>query len=355
MDRRRRAFALMIAMITVAVVFAAAISLSLLTRASVVESGALSRALEHELAARTAASRAVAGVVGESVGASGEVAPEAPGASDAPEIDTDELPEMPEFLREFLEGMIDDESPEEGEPEPEPEPVTPTSTRNATRHLATRGLPVAPIAVEVDGATYEVRLLDAANRFNLNRATLEELESIARAAGADPLTTAAVAAQIVDYRDEDDFVTPRGAEREDYARRNLEIRNGPFLSVDELGFMPSMTPGLLRDLRPLVTVFGDGRLHAPSVPDAILRALPGMTDEAATRIIALREAGRLDAESLKGALPGFAPELAERFRFKPSPLIRVLVRRADAPGPEFEGLAVISSGAGVQWASFGVR
>jgi hypothetical protein len=353
MDRHRRAFALMIAMIAVAAVFAAAMSLSLLTRASVVESGALSRALEQELAARTAASRAVAGIVGEGVTASGEAAPDAPSAGDAPEVETDEMPEMPEFLREFLEGMIDEETPEEGDPEPAP--VTPTSTRNAQRYLAARGLPDAPVVVEVSGAAFEVRLLDAASRINLNRATLEELEALARAAGAEPLTAASVAAEIIDYRDEDDFVTPRGAEREDYSRRNLQIRNAALLSVDELGYLPSMTPTLLRNLRPLVTVLGDGKLHAPSVPETILRALPGMTSDSASRIISLRNAGRLDADSLEKALPGFAPELVERFRFRPSPLLRVIVRRADAPGPTFEGLAAISPSAGVQWASFGVR
>jgi len=333
--------------------FAAAMSLSLRSRAAVVESGALERALAGEFDARTAATRVVQGIVGEQVSASGEVSPDAPGGdASSPEVDTDELPEMPEFMREFLEGMLEQDDDEGGEAEAA-EPVRATSTQRATRFLAARGLPAAAVRVELPGGVHEVRVRDASSVIDLNRAAIEELEGLVLAVGGERGLARRVAAEIVDYRDGDDFVTPLGAERAAYELRGLTIRNGPLRSVEELGYLPSMTPELLRALRPVVTVMGDGRLHAASVPEAVLLALPGMTTDSARRIVSLRESGRLDAETLETALSGFSRDLAERFRFEPSPALRVDVRRVDGMGAAFTGLAVVTPSEGVQWASFG--
>lgn len=352
MDRHRRAFALMIAIVTVAAVFAAAVSISVIVRASVVESGALSRAIEQEFAARTAAARVIAGVVGEGVGARGEVAPSGPEPDGkAPTLDTDELPEMPEFMREFLEGMLEDEAQDGEASEPEPAP-RPTSQRNASRYLTARGLPTRPVSVQVGDATFRVRMTDAVSRVSLNAAEDEELQRLFLAAGASPGLARTLAAELIDYRDADDFLTPFGAESDAYTRRGMTIRNAPLTVTDELLFLPSMPPELLDAVRPLATTGGNGRLHAPTVPEAVLRCLPGMTPEAAAQIIALRESGRLDADSLRGALPLFAGDLFARFQFQPSPILRVEVRREDAPGPLYEGLAVVSPSAGVQWVRF---
>ena len=60
------------------------------------------------------------------------------------------------------------------------------------------------------------------------------------------------------------------------------------------------------------------------------------------------------AESLRDALPLFADELAGRLGMAVSEALRVSVRRQDAPGPVFTGVAVISADEGVQWIRFGM-
>ncbi len=351
MDRRRSAFALITALVTASAVFAAALTLAALSRAAVIESGALSRALESELRARTAAARAVAGVVGESITASGDVAPDDPSSPDGPTVDTDDLPEMPEFLREFLEGMLDEEPEEENtEGAPQNESRSARSTERASAHLKARGLPPTAVRVEVDGAQFNVSITDALGLINLNKADAEILENLFTIAGAEPIIASALAAQLIDYRDEDDFTTPRGAEARDYLRRGFTISNAPLESPRELLYLPDMTPALFRAVEPLVTTAGDGKLHAPSAPEAAMAAIPGVGESGARAIAALRESGSLDADSLQDALSLFAQDAASQFRFRPSPVLRVRVEPL-SPGPTFTALVAVTD-EGLRWSAF---
>jgi len=351
MGRDRRAFALMTALVTASAVFAAALSLAALSRSAVIESGALTRSIEAELRARTAAARVLAGVVGVAVTQSGEPPADNADVPDGPEIDTDELPEMPEFMREFLEEYLDEPSTEEDEDgNAVPQNQRRSSAEQSVRRLRARGLPSHGVRVEVDGVSLRVTLTDALGVVNLNLATLEELAALFEGAGAEPYAAETIAAQLIDYRDADDFVTPRGAENADYARRGLVIRNAPLAAIEELLYLSAMTPDLFSRVRPLVTVHGDGRLHAPSAPLAALAVIPGVGESGAGAIVALREAGSLDAKSLRDALSLFAGDAASRFRFEPSPLIRVRVEPEGA-GPVFTAIAAVTDD-GVRWGHF---
>jgi len=301
---------MIVALVTTAAVFAAAMSLSLASRSATVESGALSRAAEQEFGARTAATRAVLGLVGTRVTASGE---EIAGESgEAPSIDTSELPEMPEFLREFLEGHLE----EEGADSADGGGASSRSSRSkgARRSLRARGLPRDAVRVDIGGVARLVELTDALGGLDLNSASEEEFRAVLEAAGETVFAARSVAAELIDYRDQDDFLTPRGAEREAYERRGLTIKNGPLATARELLFLPSMTPGAFAAVEPYVCVGGAGRIHAPTAPAALLAALPGMTETAVREIVALRENGTLTEASLKEALPLFAKSLASRLR-----------------------------------------
>jgi len=345
---RSRAFALIVALVTTTAVFAAAMSLSLASRSATVEAGALSRALEQEFGARTAATRAVIGLLGvrtetEGGGPSGA-------SGDAPAVDTDELPEMPEFLREFLEGQLDQENDESSGS------GSSSSSNQAGRSrqtLRARGLPREALRVEAGGEWFRVELTDALGGLELNSASEEELRGVLESVGVRGPAARSIAAELIDYRDPDDFVTPGGAEGEAYGRRGLSIKNGPLATARELLFLPSMTPETFRTLRPLVCVGGSGKIHAPTAPPELLAALPGMTDTAVSEIVALREAGALDRASLKEALPLFARSLESRLRVEPSPVIRARVS-AESGGPVFEGLAAVTD-EGVRWLQFVVE
>jgi DNA uptake protein ComE-like DNA-binding protein len=83
-------------------------------------------------------------------------------------------------------------------------------------------------------------LVDEASKLNINTATREMLEWL-------PGITAAVAAAIIDWRDEDSQVTPAGAEDETYQRLQPAYRckNAPFESVEELRLVQGVTLELL--------------------------------------------------------------------------------------------------------------
>ncbi|MDA0752843.1 MAG: type II secretion system protein GspK [Verrucomicrobia bacterium] len=88
--------------------------------------------------------------------------------------------------------------------------------------------------------TFGIR--DEEGRLNINTASTEELAKL-------PGSSESIAAAIVDFRDNDDQVTPGGAESDTYASLTPPYlpRNGPFKSVDELrmvyGISPSMVVG----------------------------------------------------------------------------------------------------------------
>jgi len=354
MGRDRRAFALLTALVTVSAVFAAALALAALSRSAVIESGALSRSLDAELRARTAASRVIAGVVGESVTPSGDAAPDGSGGSDGPEIDTDELPEMPEFLRDFLDEYLEEPAQEEDEEEGDAAGGSSggrtQSTDRSARFLSARGLPAAPVRVSVDGVPLRVELSDALGLINLNSADAETLAVLFENAGASAYDAESIASQIIDYRDKDDFVSPRGAEAADYLRRGLSIRNEPFAAVEELLYLPSITPELYRRVKDLVCLQGDGKIHVLSAPREVLAVVPGVGEAGARSLVELREAGALDAETLKESLSLFETGADSRFRFSTSPLLRVRIV-PEGPGPVFTALAAVTD-EGIRWGPF---
>lgn len=88
-------------------------------------------------------------------------------------------------------------------------------------------------------------LVDENRKLNLNTATRDMLLEL-------PGMTSELAAAIIDWRDEDEQPEEGGAENETYCRldRPYSVKNGPFMSVEELRMVYGVTLGLLtgRDL-----------------------------------------------------------------------------------------------------------
>jgi DNA uptake protein ComE-like DNA-binding protein len=80
---------------------------------------------------------------------------------------------------------------------------------------------------------------DEESRLNLNTASTNELIKI-------PAMTSDVVAAILDWRDQDNALTPGGAETEYYANQTPPTlpRNGPFLTIRELLMVRGVTPDL---------------------------------------------------------------------------------------------------------------
>ncbi len=118
-----------------------------------------------------------------------------------------------------------------------------------------------------------------------------------------------IAQSIVDWIDADDLPRAAGAEREQYIRDGLMVlpTNGPFREVDDLIHVSGMTPEILLLVRPFLTTYGFGaRVNVNTAPEAVLRALPGMTDVIVANILGSRSAGRriTSINELLGAVAG---------------------------------------------------
>ena len=101
---------------------------------------------------------------------------------------------------------------------------------------------------------------------------------------------------ILDWRDEDDVPRPRGAERAEYERMTEPImpRNGKIQGIGELMYVKGVTKEFYDAfLSRVFTAHGDSaQLNFPRAPEIVLRSLPGVSAEAADRIVAGRKEER---------------------------------------------------------------
>lgn len=82
---------------------------------------------------------------------------------------------------------------------------------------------------------------------------------------------------LLDWLDSDHFPEPRGAERDHYASRTPPVvpRNGPFLTLGELGRVDGLSPAVVDRLREVVTVLPSNRtqVNVNTAPAEVLSAL----------------------------------------------------------------------------------
>jgi general secretion pathway protein K len=135
-----------------------------------------------------------------------------------------------------------------------------------------------------------------------NRAEAETLRRLFEAAGAGAARADSLADALLDWRDADDQPRPLGAERAWYAgERRPGPRNAPFADPLELRRVRGMDrlPGAdtLLGVEP-------GRVALNHAPAAVLGALPGLSAEAAARLIEMRQRGELlpELSALEGRL-----------------------------------------------------
>lgn len=133
-----------------------------------------------------------------------------------------------------------------------------------------------------------VQIRDEDGKIDLNFAPIELLEGLIGSVGLVGNDVArALAERIVDYRDLDHTPLPVGAEDAAYADAGM-IRGAadrPFRQVEELVLVLGMTDELFERLKDHVTVFAEAEGFDPlRASDAVLRALPGIDEEALSLI-----------------------------------------------------------------------
>ena len=120
---------------------------------------------------------------------------------------------------------------------------------------------------------------------------------------------------ILDWLDADHFPEPRGAERDRYLSRTpaIQLRNGPFLTLGELGQVEQLSPELFGRLRDVITVLPSNRtlVNVNTAPADVLAALfPDLESDLLDTFVATRR---------KTPVRG-SGELIERLDFPPRDL-----------------------------------
>jgi general secretion pathway protein K len=189
------------------------------------------------------------------------------------------------------------------------------------------------------GGLVQVSVEDEFGKIDVNVAPDALLAGLFESVGLDAGQAAALVDAIADWRDQDDFRRPDGAEAADYRRAGLDYGPGnrPFEAVEELRSVLGMNRSLYARISPLVTVYSHStRINPMTAPPDVLRALPGVGSDAVRRFLAARADAsvRLSAPSLLlGAEPYLAPA--------PPRIVTIRAHAVTASGAVFVREAVI--------------
>jgi general secretion pathway protein K len=165
------------------------------------------------------------------------------------------------------------------------------------------------------GATMKVAVQDENGRIDLNAADVSLFTRLFQSVGVAKEEAVGLADHIVDWRSRDNA----NGTVDEYARAGLSYhpRHGAFQSVDELALVLGMTPSLMKQVRPALTVYSrhpavDTAVAPPQVlkayflddPDRvadILSARSERSSDGAERLAANVQAGRAYEVSMEAA------------------------------------------------------
>jgi general secretion pathway protein K len=139
----------------------------------------------------------------------------------------------------------------------------------------------------LDGVSVEVALFDEQGKIDLNEAGPQLLQGLFESVGLEEEAALAQTGAILDWRDEDQVLSPEGAEEEQYEKVGKQgPGNAPFESLEELLKVLGMTEELYRQVLPALTIYSSKAEVNPLVaPREVLLALPGIIPDSVDRFI----------------------------------------------------------------------
>ncbi len=187
--------------------------------------------------------------------------------------------------------------------------------------------------LQLENGVAEVEVIDETGKINLNAPvdqTFSDLVyNVLIVVGVEPVLAETITDSIIDWKDEDDFPQPNGAESGFYrsSETPYNAKNGPFDVPDELLLVRGVTPeiyygrkGLTESgerfefygLQNYFTTFTRGNaINVNSAPLQVLAAIPYIDYDMATRIYESRqEAPIRDAADLMSRVPGLPTDAA---------------------------------------------
>lgn len=159
----------------------------------------------------------------------------------------------------------------------------------------------APHDWSYDGIAVRVEMRDESAKIDVNTASEALLRGLLVTAGLNDDEVNHLLDAILDWRDQDPYKRPNGAEEADYRAAGLSYLpgNAPFQALEELQLVLGMRPELYRRLAPSLTVHSRQPGVNPQVASRdVLLAIPGMTTEVVDDFIARREAAIAEGQPL---------------------------------------------------------
>ena len=138
----------------------------------------------------------------------------------------------------------------------------------------------------------DVAITDERGKIDINVVDANTLLNLFIGQGLDEQMAGNLASAVMDWRDEDDLLTPGGAEAAEYEAAGLGYTpsNGPFVSVAEFQQVLGVSYELFQKLRPALTVYSRRRSpEAAFAPYEALLSLPGMTPDMAMQFVQDRQ------------------------------------------------------------------
>lgn len=141
-------------------------------------------------------------------------------------------------------------------------------------------------AVNIDEKTVTLAVRSATGLVDLNTAPADLLDAALRAAGIAEVKRRGVVDAILDWRDGDNLRHLDGIEDQDYIAAGLPwtSRDGRFVAVDELRYVPGIGQDEFERIAPLVTVYsGRSGVDLELAPPSLVEAMTGESVEPASQ------------------------------------------------------------------------
>ena len=147
---------------------------------------------------------------------------------------------------------------------------------------------------DVDSQAVYVKATDLGTKLNINQLSEDELKTFFAFILNDYVVADGLAQSVMDWTDADDIARLHGAEKDDYIKDGLLAlpSNAPFRDIQELQFVKGMTPEIYAAVSPYLTTLGAGLINLNTAPAAVMKVLPGMTDQIISTILSLRSQGQ---------------------------------------------------------------
>jgi len=140
----------------------------------------------------------------------------------------------------------------------------------------------------------EVRygLIDEERKININKIDYPVIKRLLEiVAGLDEMNSQELASSILDWRDEDSFLSIPVGSAEDRYYQNLirpyDCKDSNFEVIEELGLVKGMTKDIFESIKDFITLYGTGSVNINTAPREVLLSL-GLEEELVEKILSFR-------------------------------------------------------------------